>query len=223
MPEVARRPHLVVVTDAFARNARDLATSTDGVGDTRSDGTLVADALRGDATAESALYERHAPSILAVATRLLRSRDDAADVLQDTFVDALESLESLREPDAVRGWLLRIAVHQVHRRFRKRKLLAFLGMESRDSGSFESVAGTQASAEDRMELALLDRALDGVACEDRAAWTLRHVEGHSLPDIAVLVGASLATVKRRIRRAEERVGTHFGVPARTFTTEVFDA
>ncbi len=172
------------------------------------DARLVEAVLTGDRSAEESLYRRHAPSILRLATRLLRSHEDAMDVLQDTFVTAFEDLADLREQGAFRSWLHRIAVRLVHRRFRRRKLLGLLGLDRRDEIPLESLADESASAEARVELRWLDAALAKIDERTRVAWMLRHVEGLSLEEIAVACECSLATAKRRIAAAEVIVEEH---------------
>lgn len=173
------------------------------------DGALVAAVLTGERAAEEQLYRRHAPSVLRLATRLLRSHEDAMDVLQDTFVTAFEDLDGLRDPDAFRAWVHRIAVRLVHRRFRRRRLLGWLGLSGKDDVSLESLADERASQEARMELRWLDRALLAVDDRDRIAWMLRNVEGLSLDEVAATCDCSLATVKRRIAAADAVVARHF--------------
>lgn len=173
------------------------------------DGALVAAVLGGERAAEEQLYRRHAPSVLRLATRLLRSHEDAMDVLQDTFVTAFEDLDGLRDPDAFRAWVHRIAVRLVHRRFRRRRLLGWLGLSGKDDVSLESLADDRASQEARMELRWLDRALLAVDDRDRIAWMLRNVEGLSLDEVAATCECSLATVKRRIACADAVVARHF--------------
>lgn len=165
----------------------------------------------GDRNAEEELYRRYAPSVLGLATRLLRSHDEAMDVLQDTFVSAFRDIASLRDRSAFRGWIHRICVRLVHRKFRRRRLLALLGLHS-GSGetSLESLADEAASPEARMELRWLDRALDDVNAAARAAWVLRNIEGYALEEVAQLCNCSLATAKRRIALVENVVAAHFG-------------
>src|SRR5262245_7401491 len=91
------------------------------------DGELVARVLSGDRVAAEALYRRHVDEIDALVTRLLSNRADAEEVVQETFAIALDRLGRLREPAAVRGWIAQIAVHQVHRRYRRRRLLRAFG------------------------------------------------------------------------------------------------
>jgi RNA polymerase sigma-70 factor, ECF subfamily len=172
------------------------------------DGELVNGVLAGDRAAEEALYRRHAPSVLRLATRLLRSNEDASDVLQDAFVTAFEDLGALREPPAFRAWVHRITVRLVHRRFRRRRLLGFLGLDRTSEVSLESLADESASQEARVELRWLDAALARIDGNERIAWMLRHVEGLALEEVAETCDCSLATVKRRIAAAERVVRLH---------------
>ena len=55
------------------------------------------------------------------------------------------------------------------------------------------------------------RALDGVSAKERVAWVLRHVQGESLEDTALLCECSLATAKRRIAEADVHVGQFAGL------------
>src|SRR5258707_9437763 len=84
---------------------------------------LVARAQRRDSAAEAELFARYGHTLAGLLERLLGSVADAEDALQDTFVVALSQLGQLRDPAAVGAWLTRIAVHQAHRRFRRRRLL----------------------------------------------------------------------------------------------------
>lgn len=166
------------------------------------DATLVRRARDGDAWAEEALLRRHSSPTYGLLVRLL-GPTEAEDALQDTFILALRDLEKLEDPNAFSGWLKRIAVHRAHRRFRRRRVARLWGV--RDDPGLEGLAATDASPETRAELALLDRTLSRLSPELRTIWMLRHVEGFLLEEIAEARSCSLATVKRRLRRAEDRV------------------
>ncbi len=73
------------------------------------DGDLVLLALEGRQDAFSALYERYFPSVFDFLTRLLRNREEAADVAQDTFIKGLEQLPTLKNPDRFKSWIFTIA------------------------------------------------------------------------------------------------------------------
>lgn len=208
-PALARLPS----RDLAAASATSATTATAlagrGGATPLADAALVARVLAGDRAAEEALYRRHAPSVLRLATRLLRSNQDAGDVLQDAFVTAFEDLRSLRDPGAFGAWVHRITVRLVHRRFRRRRMLGLLGLDKKnDDVSLESLADESASQEARVELRWLDAALARIDGHERIAWMLRHVEGLALEEVAETCDCSLATVKRRIASAEVVVRRH---------------
>ena len=120
-PRPERQPASGPSEDAAPRKPRVVEASVEHLV-VPSDAELVARILEGDRWAEEALYRRHAACLGNLAARLLRDRDAALDVVQDTFVEAFEGLERLRDPARVGGWLRQIAVHQVHRRLRRQKL-----------------------------------------------------------------------------------------------------
>jgi RNA polymerase sigma-70 factor, ECF subfamily len=171
-----------------------------------SDAELVRRARAGDRWAQEAIFRRYASRVQALAERLLRRRDEADDVVQDTFADALVALDGLREPEALRSWLFGIAVRRVRRRQRKLGLLRVLGLDrSLDDATLSMVAAPGISPEQGSELARLDAILARLDADDRNAWMLRHVEGEKLEDVAAIVGCSLATAKRRIAAAQVHV------------------
>lgn len=206
---------------AIARPSTAGGVRTLPAADGASDGELVRRALEGDRWAEEALYRRHVRYVGGIVVRLLRSRTDAEDVLQDTFALALERLATLRDPDAVRPWIARIAVSQVRRRCRRRRLLVAIGLGrfagpgdgAGDEVSLESLASTEQSPEVRAELGKLDKALSRLPPDERIAWMLRHVEGEALEDVAAACGCSLATAKRRIAAADTLVRRHVSLGA----------
>lgn len=174
------------------------------------DEALVRAIRDGAPRAEEELYRRHARAVLLRIQRLVSSRQDAEDALQDTFITALREIGTLREPKALSGWLLKIAVHQAHRRIRRERLLRTLGFgRGGDDEWLAAQARGDLSSEARAELVLLGRSLRGLSATDRIAWTLRWVEDLSLEEVADACGCSLATAKRRIAAAEAVVGRHF--------------
>ncbi len=74
-----------------------------------SDADLARQAAAGDRAAIAALYDRFAPELYRCCAGLLHNPADADDAVQDTFVQAVQHLGSLREPERVRAWLFSIA------------------------------------------------------------------------------------------------------------------
>ncbi len=166
---------------------------------------IVERARQGEAAARAAIYHRFAREVSNLALRLVRDRTEAADILQDTFVEAFERLSALREPSKVGGWLRTITVRQAQRRFRRRKLRRMLGWVPIDEVPLEQLAKSNADQETILELRRVDRALSTLDARERTVWTLRFLEQETLPMIASLCGISLATVKRDLARASAQV------------------
>ena len=172
----------------------------------RSDRELVERALGGEQLALQLLYRRHVQLVSERVTRLLARSAEAEDVVQDAFVAAFADLPRLADRSRFAPWLMRIALHQTQRRFRRRRLLARLGLDrGSDDARLEQVADPGLTPDQRLQLRRLDRALARLPVELRLAWMLRHVEGCELSEIAEHCTCSLATVKRRIARADTRL------------------
>jgi RNA polymerase sigma-70 factor (ECF subfamily) len=170
------------------------------------DRELVERALAGEQLALQLLYRRHVQQVSERVTRLLARTGEAEDVVQDAFVAAFADLAQLNDRARFGAWLMRIAVHQAQRRFRRRRLLARLGLDrGSDDARLEQIADPALPLDRRLQLARLDRALGALPGELRLAWMLRHVEGCELNEIAEASGCSLATIKRRIARADARL------------------
>jgi len=174
-----------------------------------SDEELVQRILDGDRWAEEAFYRRYVDLVAATALRLLRNRAEAEDVVQETFLLAFGRIGQLRDAGAARGWLVRVAVSRVHRRFRWSKLRRLIGVRRSDEDDgLADCASDDANGEVRAELALVDRALARAKSQDRSAWLLRHAVGCSLEEVAGACGCSLAAAKRRIHNANLLIAEH---------------
>ena len=160
------------------------------------DTDLVRRAAGGDSAAVLALYDRHAPAVLALTLRILGSRDEAEEVLQDAFVRAWqEASEYDANRAGFRAWICTIARNRaldlLRRRSTAQRLKGF-------GDSPEPTAGPEAdsvAAEDRarVQRALLQLSGPQRQCLELAYWTgLTHVE------IAERLETPLGTVKTRI-------------------------
>ena len=95
-----------------------------------SDGQLVEQTLAGRKEAFDELVRRYQRSAVAIAYRFLNSTHDAAEVTQDAFLKAYASLENLEEPEAFRGWFLRIVSNLSLNYRRSRKIRMQLSLDN---------------------------------------------------------------------------------------------
>jgi RNA polymerase sigma-70 factor (ECF subfamily) len=168
-----------------------------------SDGQLVVRALEGDRFGLELIYRRHASYLLGMTTRLLASRAEAEEVVSETFAIGVRQLQTLTEPAALRGWLSRIAIGLTRQRLRRPRWLPwslpFFGRSHRtEDAALVALAAPDLRADDRDELALVDRVLARAHPERRVAWMLRRVEGFELDDVAAACACSATTARRRI-------------------------
>jgi RNA polymerase sigma-70 factor, ECF subfamily len=170
------------------------------------DSELVHEAAAGKRTAQHALYVRHYARVRARVGLLLGTSSDVDDVLQDTFVEAFRDLKQLNDRARFGSWVCGIAVHQAHRRLRRRRLLERLGFDHRaDDVTLAQSVDPTAGPETHLLLKQLSLALSTLEPRRRVAWTLRHVEGCSLDEVADQCRISLATAKRDIAQAEREL------------------
>jgi RNA polymerase sigma-70 factor (ECF subfamily) len=164
-------------------------------------------ALQGPPTLEFA-FRTHGHYVVAVATRLLGRDEEVDDLVQDVFLTAMRDLPQLRDPASLRSWLAAITARKAHERLRRRRIRSFLSLDS--VPNYLEIADDAATPEQRALLARVYEVLDRVPTGDRIAWTLRYIEGQQLEEVAGICGCSLATAKRRISAAQERIERAFG-------------
>lgn len=180
-------------------------TVVSSAGSAGDDAEWVRRAREGDRAAEELLYKAHVARVTRAVTRLLGRVAEADDVIQDTFVRALEHLDRLDDGAMFGPWVRRIAVSLCMRRFRRQRLLRSLGLASGADATLESLAAPAIAADRRLELRAADQALACVQPEARTAWILHQVEGWTIEETAAALSVSLATAKRRIAEATSAI------------------
>ncbi len=149
--------------------------------------------------------------VQGLAFRLLGKDADLDEVVQDAFVEALSSLDSLRDPSAFRSWLGTIVVHRARLHIRRRVASA-VGLGKPDGVDVDLLvdAGTPDLA---LELSEARTCIAALGPEERTALLLYRVEGYTLPEVAAEMRLSLATVKRRLASADEKLAASRARPA----------
>jgi RNA polymerase sigma-70 factor (ECF subfamily) len=163
------------------------------------DATLVAQARDGEDHAFATLYRRHARYVAGIVYRLLGNDAEVDDVIQEAFCDAAGALRGLEAPSEFRAWIARIAVRRVHKRIGRNRRWRWL------VGVAEEVTPTASDPRTRQRVHELYEALHTLPGKLRIPWILHVIEGETLPEVARLCDVSLATAKRRIADAGDRV------------------
>ncbi|HET9995227.1 MAG TPA: sigma-70 family RNA polymerase sigma factor [Candidatus Acidoferrum sp.] len=145
------------------------------------------------------------PLAYRVARGVLRNSADAEDVAQEALLRAYRSFHRLRERNRFRAWLVRISFRLALDRLRASKR-----REQRDTTwSLPEHRPRPANAEDLAASnefqAHLDRALEELPEKLRLVLLLAAMEGHTLDEIAVMIGVPIGTVKSRIFLARKQL------------------
>jgi RNA polymerase sigma-70 factor (ECF subfamily) len=147
-------------------------------------------------TAFAELYERNADRIYAYCRRRLRSRQEAEDAVQETFVAAMRAIKRGSVPVCESAWLYKIAENvciAAYRSGARRQL--------RDVTDSERVVQLPARERDGEALMGLEAALTALPENQRRAFLLRELRGLSYREIAIQLGVSVASVETLIYRA----------------------
>jgi RNA polymerase sigma-70 factor (ECF subfamily) len=150
------------------------------------------------------LVERHEREIFRFAYRMTGKPEDAADVLQETFLRAFRAFHRLPDGANARAWLFRIAGRLAlnHRRAER----------ARRSEPIERAAGlsdprddVESAVEERRLAARLERAVLALGPRQRAALLLRKHEGLSYREVAGALGCTEETARANVYQAMRRV------------------
>jgi RNA polymerase sigma-70 factor (ECF subfamily) len=167
------------------------------VGRELSNPEIVAGVLNRDVQAAAALYDRFAGHINRLVWRLLGGDEEHDDVVQQVFVNALGSMGKLKDPQALGGWLVGIAINTVRRELRSRKARRIVKLVPGTSELPHETTDPDSQLLAPRFYAVLSR----MKAADRIVFTLRFVEGYTLGECAAACRCSLATVKRKLTRA----------------------
>jgi RNA polymerase sigma-70 factor (ECF subfamily) len=175
------------------------------------DAAAVALARDGDSEAFRALVERHSRAVYRLAHRMTGSAADAEDVVQETFLRAYRQLGRFESRANFGTWLHRIAVNCSIDLIRSRPhreaahdsndLDDFIGVEAGD---------TKRASPERLMLSVevherIQNAMGTLSHMERAAFVLRHFEGHSIEEIGRLLGLKTNATKHSIFRAVRKM------------------
>ncbi|MFW0790942.1 RNA polymerase sigma factor SigE [Gordonia sp. CPCC 205333] len=192
----------------FTPAVRDEVDSTNAVEDlpTSVPGTAGFDAT-GDSTLMPSwdeLVREHADRVYRLAYRLSGNQHDAEDLTQETFIRVFRSLQNYK-PGTFEGWLHRITTNLFLDMVRRRNKIRMEALpEEYDRVPANTPDPQQIFADANLDPEL-QRALDQLAPDFRAAVVLCDIEGLSYEEIATTLGVKLGTVRSRIHRGRQTI------------------
>jgi RNA polymerase sigma-70 factor (ECF subfamily) len=182
----------------------------------RSDQEIVALARAGEEAAYRELIRRYERPLFSLLYRMVRDRELAEDLSQETFVKALNAIESYRPEFKFSSWIFKIANNAAIDHLRRRELDTLSLEGSPHAETPEAVEATALQIGDRQESPLdavearelggrIEQAIGQLRPEYRSCILLRHVEGRAYEEIAEILNLPLGTVKTYIHRARNEL------------------
>ncbi len=171
---------------------------------------LVRAAQAGNQDAFGELFERYRPGIVALAMRRVRNADEAEELAQDVFIQAMQKIHQLRVPEAFGGWLRRI-VHRmaINRMTRTRSALAC------DPETLEATCLAEGNpeevAQDREQAAAIRDSIDRLGSLDQQTLKAFYLHSKSLVEMSHEFDAPVGTIKRRLHVARKRLAKEMDV------------
>ena len=171
-----------------------LATATEGTE------TALAKALAGDESdAYQVLWRRFHPVVSAMIRRRLRNQGDTEDLVQEVFLAVFKSAPSLRDPLALRAFVLTITARMLNRKLKRRRTGLQLALASQ--AQMDSLIGVNADATAKHAVAGLQKLMARLRARDRKAFMLHFIAGLDATDVAQTLGVSTPTARRSLSRA----------------------
>jgi RNA polymerase sigma-70 factor, ECF subfamily len=191
-----------------SKRALELAAKTDQ--------EIVALARAGHEAAYRELIRRYERPIFSLLFRMVRDRELAEDLAQETFIKALNAIESYRPEFKFSSWIFKIANNSAIDHLRRRELDTLSLEGSPHAETPEAIEATALQIGDRQESPLeevaarelggqIEAAIAQLRPEYRSCILLRHVEGRAYEEIAQMLNLPLGTVKTYIHRARNEL------------------
>ena len=168
------------------------------------DASLVSALRSRHPAAVAAFHDRYATHMLRILVRILGQDRDLEDLHHEVFVRALSSIDGLRDPGCLTPWMVKVAVLTARTCLQRRQRGRWLRFLAPSDLAEEDLAQYEQDWSSKAELRLTYELLERLPAEERIAFALRFIDGMELGDLAEACSISLATAKRRLRRAETR-------------------
>jgi len=172
---------------------------------------LVRAAQAGDRDAFGLLFERYRSGIVALAMRRVRNADEAEELAQDVFVQAMQKLDQLRVPEAFGGWLRRIVHRMAINRVTRRQAAASCDPSVLEATCFSRGDSPDSGAVDREEAADVRAAVARLGQLDRQTLQAFYLRGQTLVQMSDAFDAPVGTIKRRLHVARKRLAKEMEV------------
>lgn len=198
--------------DATKALGKTLVASPERQQEADADLAVVRRVQGGEVAAFDALIHKYRERLYGVVYNLTSNREDAADLTQDAFIKAFQSIHRFSGQSSFFTWLYRIAVNSTISHLRKNRLRAFFSLDTLDSeepvardiiAALTDKAGGERDTYVRELQEKLNDAMQKLSIKHRTVVTLFEIDGLSHQEIAEIMDCSVGTVRSRLHYAKQ--------------------
>jgi len=171
-----------------------------------SDETLAVRAEQGDQEAISVLVRRHSPALYGFIQRYRPDRDDADDLLQETWIRVLAHLDRFDPNKRFSTWLFQIALNLCRDRARRDQVRFRFQRDMQEMPQ----ENTRVTVEENVDARKVVKAIEGLPPQQKEALLLRYYQGFSEGETSEILGCPKGTVKSRLHQAVETLRSKLG-------------
>lgn len=165
------------------------------------DTELIKGCIKGESNCQKTLFNRYASPLLGVCQRYARNKEDAEDILQDSFIKIFGKLEQFKAEGSFEGWMRRVVVNTALKKYTVNRYTKEFSVEHifevAEAASTESSSFSHLSEKDL--LILINNLPDGY----RLIFNLYVVEGYQHDEIANMLGIQASTSRSQLVKARQ--------------------
>jgi RNA polymerase sigma-70 factor (ECF subfamily) len=170
------------------------------------DPDLVCKSLQGDMKAFEVLIDRYKQMVFTLACRIIRNKEDAEEIAQDTFLKAHNALETFKGESKFSTWLYKIAYYRSLDQLKKKKRhISSVSLDQYRPTDIKEMSGVLDELERQDRVRIVKAAINRLNEEDAAIVTLFYFEELSIREIAEIVSLSPEVLKVRLFRSRKQL------------------
>ena len=198
--------------EALKAIGKTLVASPERQHEADSDAEIVRTVQAGDVAAFDQLILKYRGRLYGVVYNMTSNREDAADLTQDAFIKAFQSINRFQGQSSFFTWLYRIAINSTLTHLRKNRLRTFFSLEKVDEEDRQSAeviealtdnSGAERDTYVRELQEKLNGAMQKLSIKNRTVVTLFEIDGLSHQEIAEVMNCSVGTVRSRLHYAKQ--------------------
>lgn len=175
---------------------------------TITDHQLIEETLGGNTQAFSVLVERYQDFVFTISIRMLRNREEAEEVSQDSFIKAFEALDSYRGESKFSSWLYSIVYRKTLDRIRKNNNSRTIDLvEEITESDIEHIENALHYIQVKERNKLIKKSIEALPEQDAVLVTLFYFDEMSIKEIAAITNLSEDNVKIRLFRSRKKLFT----------------